>query len=168
MVSGRSMQLTKQIGEYLVAAELCRRGLIATTFTGNVPDFDILAINEKYITIPVQVKTIKKGNWQFDAGRYIKIEIDGDIQKVTGKTDLSDPTLVHIFVKLIDHGRDEFYIFELRDLQDIIFNGYQNYLLEKKGIRPKNPKSKHVAIWPKQLTEFKDNWKLIQDREIIN
>jgi hypothetical protein len=27
------------VGEYLVAAEVCRRGLIATTFTGNVPHY---------------------------------------------------------------------------------------------------------------------------------
>lgn len=43
MATGRENQLTKQVGEYLVAAELCRRGFIATTFTGNVPDFDIIA-----------------------------------------------------------------------------------------------------------------------------
>ena len=48
MRSGRKNLLTKQIGEYLVAAELGRQGLIATTFTGNVPDFDILAkLSEK-------------------------------------------------------------------------------------------------------------------------
>ena len=45
MATGRSLQLTKQVGEYLVAAELCRRKLIATTFTGNVPDYDIVAIS---------------------------------------------------------------------------------------------------------------------------
>jgi len=36
MATGRSNYLTKQAGEYLVAAELSRRGFIATTFTGNV------------------------------------------------------------------------------------------------------------------------------------
>ena len=35
MPSGRNNQLLGATGEYLVAAELCRRGLIATTFTGN-------------------------------------------------------------------------------------------------------------------------------------
>lgn len=41
------MQLIKMIGEYLVCAELCRRELIATTSTGNVPEFDILATDER-------------------------------------------------------------------------------------------------------------------------
>jgi hypothetical protein len=80
MGSGRKNQLTKQIGEYLVAAELCRRGLIATTFTGNVPDFDIIATDERFETIPIQVKTIWGGSWQLDASKFIKIEkIDIDI-----------------------------------------------------------------------------------------
>jgi len=43
MATGRDNQLTKQVGEYLVAAEVCRRGFIAATFTGNVPHHDIIA-----------------------------------------------------------------------------------------------------------------------------
>ncbi len=47
MATGRNMQLTKMIGEYLLCAELCRRGLLATTLTGNVPEFDILASDKR-------------------------------------------------------------------------------------------------------------------------
>jgi len=36
MTTGRENQLTKQIGEYLVSAELCRRGFVETTFTENI------------------------------------------------------------------------------------------------------------------------------------
>ena len=43
MATGRSTKLVGQAGECLVAAELSRRGLIATTFTGNVPHYDIIA-----------------------------------------------------------------------------------------------------------------------------
>jgi len=46
MATGRSNKLVGQTGEYLVAAELLRRGLIATTFTGNVPHYDIIASDE--------------------------------------------------------------------------------------------------------------------------
>ncbi len=45
MATGRDIQLTRQIGEYLAAAELGRRGWVATTFTGSLPGFDILAVN---------------------------------------------------------------------------------------------------------------------------
>jgi hypothetical protein len=47
MGSGRNNKLVGQTGEYLVAAELSRRVLITTTFTGNVPYYDIIATNEK-------------------------------------------------------------------------------------------------------------------------
>jgi hypothetical protein len=46
VVTGRGSKLVGQAGEYLVAAELSRRGLISTTFTGNVPHYDIVASNE--------------------------------------------------------------------------------------------------------------------------
>lgn len=36
---GLRNKLAGQVGEYLVCAEFGRRGLIATSFTGNVPDF---------------------------------------------------------------------------------------------------------------------------------
>jgi hypothetical protein len=50
MATDRSNHLTKQTGEYLVAAELSRRGYIATTFTGNVPDYDIVAVDDQGAT----------------------------------------------------------------------------------------------------------------------
>jgi hypothetical protein len=46
-----------------VAAELGRRGLIATPFAGNVPIFDLLAVDEKGRAIPIQVKTINGPSW---------------------------------------------------------------------------------------------------------
>lgn len=40
MATGRQNKLTGQLAEHLVCAELGRRGLIATPFSGNVPTFD--------------------------------------------------------------------------------------------------------------------------------
>ena len=54
--TGRSKYLTKQAGEYLVAAELSRRGYIATTFTGNVPYYDIIAVDDRGGHVVVQVR----------------------------------------------------------------------------------------------------------------
>src|SRR5262249_39805385 len=65
MATGRQNYLTKQTGEYLVAAELSRRGLIATTFTGNVPHYDIIASNEHGKHVSVQVKASRGSSWQF-------------------------------------------------------------------------------------------------------
>jgi len=164
MTTGRSMQLTKQVGEYLVSAELCRLGFIATTFTGNVPEFDILAINEKYETIPIQVKAIRAGSWQFNARKLLDISIRDDKQQVNGKKDLQYSKLICIYVKLISRGKDEFYIFRLKNLQDIIFNGYSSYLREHRGRRPKNPNSTHTAVSPKDLSKYRDKWDLLKER----
>ena len=163
MPTGRNLQLTKQVGEYLVSAELCRRGYISTTFTGNVPDFDILAINDKHKTIPIQVKAIQAASWQFDATRFIDIEIKNNVQKVIGKRKVSYPNLVYILVRLVGQGRDEFYIMHFRDLQNWIFRTYSKYLKVRKGKRPKNPSSTHTAILPHEIERFKENWKLIED-----
>ena len=64
MRKGRSNILVGQTGEYLVAAELSRRGLIATTFTGNVPHYDIVASDEVDRHVSVQVKASRGGTWQ--------------------------------------------------------------------------------------------------------
>ncbi|TFB11470.1 hypothetical protein E3V55_03640 [Candidatus Marinimicrobia bacterium MT.SAG.3] len=158
MATGRSKQVTGQTGEYLVAAELCRRGLIATTFTGNVPDFDILATDIKNNTFQIQVKAIRGSAWQFDGRKFLDIELRNDIQTVKrkkGKKDGFNRDLICVFVVLKDYGEDEFFIFRWGFLQDYFFKHY------RRGKRPKNPSSFHCAIWPKQLKKHKDNWALI-------
>ena len=80
--SGRATRLTGQVGEYLVAAELARRGLIATTFAGNVPHFDILAADEEGRSVSVQVKASNSDSWQFSLGRFCEIRFAGSRQIV--------------------------------------------------------------------------------------
>jgi hypothetical protein len=75
MATGRSNQLTKQVGEYLVAAELGRLGLLAATFSGNVPEHDIVATDSACKTVPVQVKAVTGTSWQFDIRRFVDIEL---------------------------------------------------------------------------------------------
>ena len=161
MATGRSMQLTKQIGEYLVCAELCRRGLISTTFTGNVPIFDVIAINEKLETIPIQLKTIAGGSWQFDAKTFLEISISNGTQTVKEKTSLPNPDLIYVFVRLRGQNQDEFYICGMTDLQDIIYRNYTGWLAKKKGKRPRNPKSTHCAVSPDDLKHYKNKWEMI-------
>jgi hypothetical protein len=164
MASGRKNQLTKQIGEYLVAAELCRRGFIATTFTGNVPDFDIIATNEAFETIPIQVKTIRQGAWQLDAKKLLNITIENGVQRIIDKLNLPNLNMVCIFVKIISQGNDEFYIFRLVDLQEVIFEVHSQVLEKHGGRRPKNENSTHIAVNPNLLERFKNNWDLITNQ----
>jgi hypothetical protein len=162
MATGRSVQLTGQTGEYLVASEMCRRGFITTTFTANVPHYDIIASDEFGSHLPVQVKAIKGHTWQLNIDHFAEIKFDGDKQ-IIGKM-RAEPliNLVYVFVRLIEYGKDEFYIFRWRDLQRIVIEGHRKYLEKHGGIRPRNPKSMHTAVKPHQLEEFRDNWDLIK------
>lgn len=151
MATGRSTQLTRQIGEHLVASELGRMGFLATPFAGNVPSFDLLVANEAGVAIPVQVKTINGPSWQFNASAFLDIEFHEDVQKVMGRRATPNPNLVCVFVLLRGAGKDEFFTLTFKKLQDHFFEKY------KGRKRPRNPKSTHCAVWPKELQRFK-NW----------
>ena len=140
MASGRSTQLTKQVGKNLVAAELGRRGFIAATFAGNVPDFDILAADPSGKTFPVQVKAIQGASWQFDIRTFLDIELSDNTQVVKGKKTSFNRDLICIFVRIDPQRNDEFYILYWGDLQDHFFANY------KGGQRPRNPESFHCAV----------------------
>ena len=156
MATGRSTQLTRQIGEHLIAAKLGRLGYIATPFAGNVPEFDLLIANEQGYSIPIQVKAINGGAWQFKITKFLNVEILDDVQYVRGEHKLTNPNLVCIFVVLADDENDEFFIFQLKDLQTFFLKTY------KGGRRIRNPKSFHCAILPRDLEQFRSNWSLIE------
>ena len=151
MATGRSTQLTRQIGEHLVVAELGRMGFMATPFAGNVPHFDLLVADETGTAIPVQVKAINGPSWQFNATAFLDIQTDDGVQTVRGRKPTSNPNLVCVLVLLRSPGKDEFYTLRFIDLQDHFATAY------KGGRRPKNPMSPHCAVWPKDLQKFK-NW----------
>src|SRR4051812_21431460 len=57
-------QQVGQAGEHFVAAELHRRGAYAVTFSGNMPNIDVLASNvDRSRTVALQVKTKTAGTW---------------------------------------------------------------------------------------------------------
>jgi hypothetical protein len=156
MATGLSTQLTRQIGEHLVTAELGRRGIIATPFAGNVPDIDILAFANG-ISAPIQVKSINKSSWQFDIRRFLTIKLTPEEQKVSGVNSDLNREIICVFVAVGNAlGEDEFYIFHLGWLQDYFQETY-------KGRKPpKNINSFHCAIWKRHLNKYLGNWGLIE------
>lgn len=159
---GRRNKITGQIGEYLASAELARRGYVVTTFAGNVPEFDIIAVDDKLRSFPIQVKAIRGGSWQFDAREYIDITLHNNIQTIHGKKRLRHPDLIFIMVLIAgSYGEDKFYLVNKSRIRNIIFKKYSAWLKEKKGRRPKNPESFHCIIAPKDLAFFENNWGLI-------
>jgi hypothetical protein len=159
MATGRNVQLTKQVGEYLVASELARRGYVSSTFSGNVPDFDIVATNQSGTTRLIQVKTINGGSWQFSIDRFATIEMEGNNQIIGRKKAQPIEQLIFVLVKLGQkYGEDEFYILKWNDLQDILMQHHREYLAKHNGERPLSKKSMHCGLQSKEILKYQDNW----------
>lgn len=138
MATGRGNQPTKQIGEYLVAAELRRRGFVAATSSGNVPDYDIVASDECFRPVHVQVKAITGTSWQFDIRRCVGVSLR-EQRQVVGPPEEIPRDLVCVMVALLEYGGDRFYV-----------------LKKHGGVRPRKFDSFHAAISEKHLREHQD------------
>ena len=163
MTKNFSTQLSGQIGENILVAELGRRGIVATTFSGNVPVIDVLAYKNKK-SIPIQVKVQRKGSLSVKAEDYLQIEFDGNIQIVKGKKrDIDRELIFAIIIIGKNFGDDKFYICKQGFIQDIIYKNHSNFLKKHHGIRPRNPSSTHCSYYEKDLINMKNNWELIEN-----
>jgi hypothetical protein len=125
MATVRSTQLTRQIGEHLVAAELGRMNVIAARFAWNVPQFDLVASTQSGTAFPVQVKAINGPSWQFNAASFLRIEIEDGCQTVLGPREDIDRSIVCVLVLLRSAGHDVFYTLTVADLQQLLLQGYK-------------------------------------------
>lgn len=165
MSKGLNNKLAGQVGEYLVCAELGRRGLIATSFTGNVPEFDLIVADDLLNTLPVQVKTSRSDNWPTRADLWINIEIDEQEERQIdlGDRDISHPNLIYVCVKLAEADgsrEDRFFILRKKDLQKICADNYRSWISKHDWKRPKNFRSLDNRYYVEDLKPFENNWEL--------
>jgi len=167
MSTGRLNKLAGQIGEYLVCAELGRRGLIATPFAGNVPTFDVLATDESCRTVPIQVKASRSNNWPSQATRWMQIELDPATgrQNYSGPLNLATPDLIWVCVAIAAPGsRDRFFVLTEADIQHACVTGYTTWMETKGWKRPRNAASLDCRWSILDIQKFEDNWDLIIQR----
>jgi len=163
MARGRSNKLVGQTGEYLVAAQLSRRGLIATTFTGNVPHYDIIASNEDGKHVSVQVKASRGPSWQFaDITQFFNISFKGKRQRVGKPKRCPVRRLVVVLVIIDSDGANRYYILTWRRLRDLILKEHKDYLVRHGGMRPQRWDSLHGAISERTLKRHRDKWLIIE------
>ncbi len=163
MGTGRSNKLVGQTGEYLVAAELSRRGLIATTFTGNVPHYDIIATDEKGRHISVQVKAGRFASWHFgNITDFCDITFDNKRQIVGEPKACPVRRLVVVFVIIEEDGNDRFHVLTWRRLRDLMIKGHRAFLQKHDGVRPQRWDSLHCAITEKTLRPYLNKWDTIE------
>lgn len=169
MATGLSNKLTGQTGEYLACAELGRRGLIATTFTGNVPEYDLIVCDESLNTIPIQVKTSRSDTWPSKASLWLNIELDEKNKRQInlGPKKITNPDLIYICVLLGDtQDKDRFFVCKKSDIQNICIKAYKSWMEPRNWKRPKNFKSLDNRYRLEDLLEFENNWSLV-DSQLI-
>ncbi|HME06306.1 MAG TPA: hypothetical protein VKG25_04615 [Bryobacteraceae bacterium] len=166
MATGLSIKLTGAIGEFLVAGELCRRGLLATPFAGNVPHYDIIASGQYGGHVAVQVKAINGPTWQFDIRKFLDAHMadDKNHQVLGSRQPEPFPDLMCVLVVLKGTGKDRFFILEWKELQDVLATGYEAYIEKKKGVRPRSPESFHTALRISSVASFENQWQKIVGR----
>ena len=162
-MSGRGNKLTGQLGEYLVAAELARQGLISTTFTGNVPHYDIIAADARGRHVSVQVKASNSSNWQFSIDKFCEVSINKGRQRLGRRIPQPVRRLMVVFVQLgKDRTSDKFYVLKWSTLQGIMIRKHRAWLSKHGGRRPNSPNSLHTAIKGKQLLPYAERWGAIR------
>jgi hypothetical protein len=162
MATGQANQLTKQVGEFLVAAELGRRQMLAAVLSGNTPMFDLVATDARGKSVPVQVKAIRGGTWQFNVGQFAEITFRGDRQIVGARKPCPRNLVCVLVVVSAVYGADAFFVLPMRALQKAIVDGHRAYLARHGGVRPKNPRSLHTAVAVEQVERHRDRWGLLR------
>lgn len=144
-------------GEYYVAAELLKRGVVAALAPRNAPSFDILATKTgKTIRIRVKTKSGEYTDWQW------VVKKDGTIFR-----DLSSEGDFTVLVNLTRETKDlEFYVVPTTVLNDWLERDFNEWVQAPgKNGRPRNPnnKKRHLNC-PKfkdQLRTYLHNWDIL-------
>lgn len=141
-----------QAGEHFVAAELHRRGGYAVTFSGNMPNIDVLASNAEHTrTVAIQVKTKTARDWQTSTTRGAARGEDSADER---------------FWVLVDIGKTpaqppRYFIVPEWWVQNDIHERHAEYLARQGGQRPRNPESKHFAIRPHFVEQWESRWEVL-------
>jgi hypothetical protein len=166
MRSGLSNKVVGQAGEFAVCAQLGKLGLIATPFAGNVPGFDVLAVDEHLNCVPIQVKTSRGRSWiTGDLTNYCEVTRDGDRLILGELKPPRYPDLIRVYVSLGAVGlQDRFFVMSEQTFYEVALAGFKKWLDGHGGVRPKNPDSLHSAVDISSLEVFENNWHLVTDK----
>jgi hypothetical protein len=136
-------------GEYFAAAELSRRGYIASITLRNTKGVDIIATNEAASkTINIQVKTSSgssRGGWILNK----KAE------------QMSEKNLFYIFVKIPkDNQNPLFHIVPSKDLASVVKAGHKKWL-ETLGKKGQKHNDSNMRYWRDEDNKYLDKWDLL-------
>ena len=132
----------------MVAGELCRRGMVATTLAANAPDVDILAMsNDGERVFQIQVKAKTTGDWRTSEVGKRKEARSGWFWVLVDLT--QDPD-----------ARPIYYVVPDAEMLRTISIEREAYLRRNKGKPGWKPTSRH-SIRVSGIQEFKERWDLL-------
>lgn len=143
---------TQQVGaagEHFVVAEVHRRGGYAVTFSGNMPNIDVLASDTRHgDVVKIQVKTKTGGTWQ---------------TRTTRGQPRTEPDTEDRFWVLVDLSGEhpDYYVVPEWWMQNDIYEAHAAYLARNAGKRARNNDSTHHAIPTARLAEWKGRWDVL-------
>jgi hypothetical protein len=167
MATGIETKLTGQIGEHLVSAILGTKGYYASPYSGNVPGFDITAVqSESLKSFPLQVKTSTNGSLiQSQIDKWCEHSLDkNNFQKLGNLKKLKHPDMIWVIVRLANENiaNSSFFLCREAQIQEKIVNRYREFMERHDYRRPNGGGSKQAVLDIKDLIEFKDNWKILE------
>lgn len=157
----------KAAGEHYVAAEIHRRGAYGSPFAGNLPHWDIVAMDaehERHIDIQVKTKNhpgrwaagTRAGGWMRSDGRWVV--------SARGRPSPDPPADEHQFWVLVDlsKGAPEYYVVPAWWMKHHIFTAFEAELAKHGGQRAgKNPDSTDWSVFPHEVAQWRDRWDVL-------
>jgi len=166
MATGARNKLTGQIGEHLVSAKLGILGYYATPYSGNVPGFDITAVNSETLqSFPIQIKTSNGGALVHSViDKWVEHRIEDDNSQYLGDLlELPNPNKIWIMVQLKDNilSSARYFICTEAQIQEKIVTRYRNFMEKHNYRRPGGGASTQAILNVKDVLEFEDNWNIL-------
>jgi hypothetical protein len=113
-------------------------------------------------SIPIRVRSIAEGMWQFTASDYMEIDVSSDgVQTVLRRKHPANADLVCVMVKL---DEDAFFVLTWGDLHGVICTSHERWLADHGGRRPRKPESLHCGVNREDLSPWENNWDLVRRR----
>ncbi|OGV63043.1 MAG: aspartate ammonia-lyase [Lentisphaerae bacterium RIFOXYA12_FULL_48_11] len=136
-------------GEYFVAAELTRRGYIASITLKNTRGIDVLASNEdasKSVGIQVKTNSTKRKDWILNE-----------------KAEKSHSnSLFYIFVNLSDAGRlPDYYVVPSRVVASYVKRTHREWLA-KRGRHGRKHRDNPMRHFKDEIEVYRDRWDLLK------
>ena len=166
MATGKQNKLTGQVGEHLVSAKLGTLGFYASPYSGNVPGFDVIAVDAQSLqTFPIQVKTSNNQTLVHSAiNKWIDVSIDNNNYYHFGEfLELPNPDIIWVMIQIKSKelSTARYFICTETEIQKRIVKRFRNFMEKHNYRRPGGGSSLQANLHLKDVEEFEDNWKTL-------